>query len=218
MQKLVIAAAFAFATCSFTGSALAADPPKPAAPAAPPAAPAKPADKAAPPPAAPAATPAAAPAGPPPPATELTESFKPMEGKWKCDGKAPDSPFGKAHATKADMVWKSDLNGYWYVMRYEEKKTKENATPYIMASSVGFDPSKKQLVRTDIDGIGMVTHLSSKGWEGDKMTWSGDVMGPQKMTFKETITKKSAKELASSLEIAGPDGKFTGIMEMTCKK
>src|SRR5688572_25399433 len=110
MQKLVIAAAFAFAT-----TALAADPPKPAAPA----------------PAAPAAPAAAAPAGPPPPAAELTDAFKPMEGKWKCDGKAPDSPFGKAHATKADMTWKSDLNGYWYVMRYEEKKTKENANPYV---------------------------------------------------------------------------------------
>ena len=195
MQKLVIVAAFAFAT-----TALAVDPPKPAP--APPAAPA----------------PAAAPAGPPPPAAELTDALKPMEGKWKCDGKAPDSPFGKAHATKADMTWKSDLNGYWYIARYEEKKTKENATPYIMTSSVGFDPSKKQLVRTDLDGMGMITHLSSKGWEGDKMAWSGDVMGPQKMTFKETITKKSAKEMASSLEIAGPDGKFMSVMEMTCKK
>ena len=87
-----------------------------------------------------------------------------------------------------------------------------------MASSVGFDPSKKKLVRTDLDGMGMVTHLSSAGWEGDKLVWAGDVMGAQKMSFKETTTKKSAKEMALALEIAGPDGKFANIMELTCKK
>ncbi|MDP2339886.1 MAG: DUF1579 family protein [Deltaproteobacteria bacterium] len=194
MKNIVLAASFALAT-----QALAADPPKVAAPAA----------------AAPAAT--AADQAPPPPAPELGAAMKGMEGKWKCEGKAPDSAFGKAHPIKAEMTSRSDLNGYWYLSRYEEKKTKENPTPYVMESTVGFDPSKKTLVRTDVDGMGLVTHLTSKGWEGDKMAWSGEVMG-MKMLFKDTLTKKSDKEVTTTLEMAGPDGKFSLMAELTCKK
>jgi hypothetical protein len=193
MKNVVLVASFALAT-----SALAADPPKAAAPVK-------------------AAAPAAADHAPPPPAPELAAAMKGMEGKWACTGAAPDSPFAKAHPIAGDMAARSDLNGYWYLSRYEEKKTKENPMPYVMESTVGFDPSKKHLVRTDIDGMGMITHLTSKGWEGDKMTWSGEVMG-MKMQFKETITKKSDKEMSSSMEMAGPDGKFTKLADLTCKK
>lgn len=214
MKKLVVAVALAFAT-----TAIAADPPKPAAPA--PAAPAAPAAKDAK-PAAPAAAPAApaaaAAAAAPAPAAELGSAMKGMDGKWKCEGKISDSPFGKAHATKGEYQQKADLGGYWYVSRYEEKKTKENPTPYAMSGSVGFDPGKKMLMRTDIDNMGTVTHLASKGWEGDKIVWTGELMGPQKISFKETITKKSDKETALMLEMAGPDGKWSTLMENTCKK
>jgi hypothetical protein len=144
--------------------------------------------------------------------------MKIYEGKWKCDGKALDMPpFQKAHPVKAEITTKKDLNGYWYAMRYEEKKSKDNPKPFVFAGFVGFDPSKKQLVRTDIDGMGMLTHLSSKGWEGDKIQWAGEVMG-MKMQFRETTTKKSDKQLATVLEMAGPDGKWGTLMEMSCKK
>lgn len=225
MKKLIVAVALAFAT-----SAVAADPPKaaapaPAAPAAKPAAPAAPAAKdaakdakAAAPAAAPAAPAAPATPAPPPPAPELVSAMKVLDGKWKCEGKVADSPFGKAHPVKATVQQKADLNGYWYVTRYEEKKTKENPNPYAMSSSIGFDPSKKQIVRTDMDNMGMITHLASKGWEGDKLVWTGEVMGPQKMSFKETLTKKSDKEHSTLLEMAGPDGKWTTLIETNCKK
>jgi hypothetical protein len=180
------------AALTFAATAIAADPP---------AAGAAPADQA-----------------PPPPAPELAAAMKVMEGKWKCDGKTFDSPMGKGHAEKGESHTKVDLNGYWYMTRYEGKKTKEDAMPYAMASSAGFDPSKKQLVRTDLDNMGMVSHMSSKGWEGDKIVWTGEVMGPQKMSFKETTTKKSDKEMAIVFEIAGPDGKWGQMMEATCKK
>lgn len=154
----------------------------------------------------------------PPPAAELAGNLKAIEGKWKCMGKTPDSPFAKAHPTKAEMSIKADLNGHWYLMRYEEKKTKENPAPYVMRSFVGFDPARKQLVRTDVDGLGMITHLASKGWEMDQLVWAGEVGGPQKMQFRETITKKSPKEIVSTLEVLGADGQWIVIGENVCKK
>ena len=219
MNKLLVSLSFVVA-----GAALAGEPAKPAtpppAPAAPAAAPAKPADPAKPatPPAATPPAAAAAPAAPPPPAAQLGE-LAPIEGKWKCDGKMLDSSFGKGHAVSASVEVKPDLNGYFRTMRYEEKKTKDNAAPYLMSSFIAYDPSKAQFVRTDLDGMGMITHLSSKGWDGDKLTFAGEFqMGPQKMQIKDTMTKKGAKELASLIEMAGADGKWFTLSESTCKK
>jgi hypothetical protein len=215
MTKLLVAASLLVATTAFAQGAAPAKP----APAPAPAPAAKPADpKGAPAAPAPAPAPAAAPEGPPPPAPELATNLKDMSGKWKCDGKTPDSAFTKAHPMKAEMNLKSDLGGYWYALRYEEKKTKENPKPYVMTGLAGWDPSKKMLVRTDADNMGQVTHLSSKGWEGDKLVWTGEVMGGAKVQFRDTLTKKSAKEISSLMEMAGPDGKFVTIGEMTCKK
>lgn len=154
----------------------------------------------------------------PPPAAELGGNLKAIEGKWTCLGKTPDSPFAQAHPTKADMRIQADLNGHWYLMRYAEKKTKENPAPYVMSSFMGFDPARKLLVRTDVDGLGMITHLASQGWEADKLVWAGEVRGPPPTPFRETITKKSPKEIVSTLEVAGADGTWIVIGESICKK
>ncbi|MCC7111146.1 MAG: DUF1579 family protein [Deltaproteobacteria bacterium] len=232
MKKLVVSLSFLVASAALAGEPAkpATPPPAPAAPAAAPAKaaepakpatpPAKPADagKGAPPAATPAPAAAAAPAGPPPPAAQLAD-LKPIEGKWKCDGKMNDSMFGKGHAISASVEVKSDLNGYFRTMRYEEKKTKDNASPYMMSSFIAWDPSKTQFVRTDLDGMGMITHLSAKGWDGDKLAFAGEFhMGAQKMQIKDTMTKKGDKELASLIEMAGPDGKWFPLSESSCKK
>src|SRR5688572_7696065 len=179
--------------------------------------PAPPAPAAAPAPAPTTSTPPTAPSGPPPPAAELAQ-LKVFAGKWTCTGKTLDTPYGKAHPISATMDNKVDLNGYWHMWRYAEKKTKDNPTPYVMASFVGFDATKKALVRTDVDGLGMITHLSTNGFDGDKIVFAGDVMGPQKTQFRDSMTKKSPKEISSVLEMTGPDGKWLTLAETTCKK
>ena len=234
LKKLLVTTVFIAGAASV---ALAADPPKPAdtkAPAAPaankdakpatppattpPAADKKDAKAATPPATTPPAAAAAPAAAPPPPNEALAKNLKGMEGKWKCEAKYPDTAFGKAHGAKAEFTMKSDLNGYFYAARYEEKKAKDNPVPYVMAQTIGFDPSKSELVRTDVDGMGAITHLSSKGWDGDKMVWSGETMsGPQKLVFKETMTKKSDKEVSMTMEL-GPDGSPAPLGEIVCKK
>lgn len=152
----------------------------------------------------------------PPPAAELGQ-LKPLDGKWTCTGKTLETPYGTAHTISATMENKSDLNGYWRLWRYTEKKTKDNPTPYVMASFVGFDPQQKVLVRTDVDGLGMITHLSTKGWDGDKIVFEGAV-GPAKVPFRETLTKKSDKQITGLQEMKGADGNWIALAETTCKK
>ena len=225
MKKLTLASCAMFAlSTTFAVTALAADPPKPAdKPAAAKPAAAKPAaaKPAAEKPAAEksAAEKPAAPATPPPPDPALAKNLKPMEGKWRCEGTFPASAFGPAHKAKASFDMKSDLNGYFVTARYEERKAKDNPMPYVMMQVIGFDPSKSELVRTDMDGMGAITHLASKGWDGDKMVWDGETMaGPAKMKFKETQTKKSDREIDIAMEMAGADGNFASLGDIVCKK
>jgi hypothetical protein len=153
---------------------------------------------------------------PPPPAPEL-DQLKVLDGKWSCSGKTVETPFGTAHAVSATMDNKIDLNGYWRLWRYAEKKTKENPSPYVMASFVGYDREKKQLVRTDIDGLGMVTHLFARGWDDDKLVFEGTV-GPARVGFRETLMKKSDKEIHAQQEMSGADGAWIMLSETVCKK
>lgn len=162
---------------------------------------------------------AGTPSGPPAPAKELAEAMKPFDGNWKCTGKVNDNPMGKGHSYAGKYTQKSELGGFWYVARHEETKTKDSPTPYSMIMTVGWDPEKKQLSRSDVDNMGGITHGTSKGWEGDKLIWEGSMVGgPEKITFKDTITKKGPKETHWATELTGPDGKSAVILEMTCKK
>lgn len=153
---------------------------------------------------------------PPPPAKELTDAMAPMEGAWKCSGKALDSAMGKGHPMEVTSTFTRDLGGYWFVNRFDEVKTKDSPMPYAMWSTIGFDASKKQLMRADIDNFGGVTHASSKGWEGDKLVWEGNVTGGMPMGFRETVTRKG-KELATVIEFSINDKWGPGV-EYTCKK
>jgi len=209
----------------------AAPPPAPPPPAAAPATP-PPAAKAAvaptaPTPAAapgakPAAPPAAAaPAAPPPapkPAAEL-DTFKVFLGKWKCDGKAFASPLSPTeHGVKGSAEAKLIVDNFWQSFTYEEKKTKEH--PGLKVNGVwGFDQGSKRFVRAGAGNHGEWDTASAPGWEGDKLTWTGELSGPMgRVPFHHTFTKKSDKEWTHTLELRLPDGKWIPAEEITCKK
>lgn len=162
---------------------------------------------------------AGAPMGPPPPAAELAAGLKALEGKWKCAGEQKQTDFGPAHPVKATMTTKSDLGGHWYMMRYEEQKSKDSPNPYMMNATIGFDPTKKQFVRTDLDNTGSFYHATSTGWSGDKMVFTGELLaGGRKVPLRDTLTKKSDKEIVTLVELGGKDGAWTTLVEQTCKK
>lgn len=163
------------------------------------------------------AEPAKAPEAPPAAAKELSDAMAPLEGDFKCTGKMIDSPMGPGHALEATWSMKKELNGYWFVAKFDEKKTKVSPMPYAMSSTVGWDAGKKQLARADFDNFGQVTHAMSKGWEGDKLVFEGKVTGEMPMSFRETTTKK-AKEFTTSFEFAMVDNKWFPAGEYTCKK
>ena len=152
----------------------------------------------------------------PKPAPEL-DQIKWLEGSWHCDGKAPAGPMGPEHAYKSSMKVKRDLDGFWYVGEYEQKKSKENPMAVKARSYIGFDPVAKKIVSVGVDSFGGALQLSGT-IEGDKISTEGEgAMGGQKMGFKEIFTKTGDKSLTWHGELKmGKD--WTVIGDDTCKR
>jgi hypothetical protein len=200
----------------------AAMPAKPAAAPAPAPAAAKPA--AAPPPAAtkPAVAAAAAPAAPPPPpapkpAAEL-DQLKMFEATWKCEGKQPAGPMGPEQDYKSTFKGKKDVESFWISFEYSQKKSKAHVMPIVAKGYLGYDPAAKKYVTLGVDNMGGSVSETSPGWEADKLTFTGDgQMSGQKISFRETYTKKGDKEMIWSGEMKmGKD--WIPVGTDTCKK
>jgi hypothetical protein len=173
----------------------------------------------------PAAEPAKAEAGKPAamempkPSEELTKELKFWQGKWSCTGKMMAGPMGPEHPVMTTLDFKPALGNFWIQMAFDEKKTKENPMPMNGMMMSGWDPVKKMLARIDFLTGGGWAMFTSKGWEGDKMMWTGDAMMMGKMMkVQQTFNKKSDSEVMIMMEGAGPDGKMMTMFEDDCKK
>jgi hypothetical protein len=165
------------------------------------------------------AVPAGKPADPaaaPKPAAELAQ-LKYFLGTWHCEGEVPASPMGPAHKSRATVVTRLDLDGFWYSGTVREEKTASN--PHAMTGMFHetYDPAKKQFVMLWVDNSGSWSTETSSGWEGDKMAFSGEAtMGGQKSPVRDAFTKKSATEMVHSYEMTMGGQKIAG--DETCKK
>jgi hypothetical protein len=160
---------------------------------------------------------AGAPMTPPKPSPELDAAYKGMEGNWKCDttfaanAMGPGSPEVKAKTT---IKFKKDLGGFWYRGDYEVKKTKDFPG---MKGTVYLGQDGKQLLTTNIDATGGMTSGTGTA-SGDTVTFTeeGHMMG-QKVKTRETLLKKSDKEIVHKFEVDMGKG-FQPMGEDDCKK
>jgi hypothetical protein len=160
---------------------------------------------------------AAAPVGPPKPSPELDTTYKAFEGSWKCDttfaadAMGPGSPEMKV---KTAIKFKKDLNGFWYRGDYEAKKTKEFPG---MKGTVYLSHDGKQLLVSNVDSMGGLSFGTGTA-AGDTLTFleDGHMMG-MKTKIRETMQKKSAKEISHKFELDMGKG-FQPMGEDICKK
>jgi hypothetical protein len=163
---------------------------------------------------------AAAPAEMPKPAPEIDALYKGWEGSWKCDttfvagSMGPGSPEMKV---KSDVKIKKDLGGYWYRGEFKIKKSK--AFPGIDGVfMLGYDTGTKAPLSLTYDSMGGYAVESGAGATADKVVFVGDghMMG-MKSKFRETMTKKSDKEMEHSFDIDMGKG-FAPMGVDVCKK
>jgi hypothetical protein len=164
----------------------------------------------------PIAAPSAPPPGPPRPPAEL-DQLKWIEGNWRCEGKAPAGPMGPAHPYKSTMKIKRELDGFWYVSEYEQKKSKENPFAIKARSFISYDAVAKKVISVGVDNLGGALELSG-ALEADKIATAGEgSMGGQKVGFKEVIAKAGDKALSWHGEVRmGKEWLVVG--EDSCKR
>jgi hypothetical protein len=167
-------------------------------------------------PAAPAAAPAP-PAGPPKPAPELDATYKALEGNWKCDTTFPANSMGPGSPeikAKTTIKFKKDLGGFWYRGEYESKKTKDFPG---MKGTVYLGHDGKQLLTSNVDGMGGMGFGTGTA-SGNTLTFIEDAfMMGNKVKMRETIEKKSDKEVMHRFEVDMGKG-FQFMGEDACKK
>lgn len=158
-----------------------------------------------------------APSGPPAPSPELGKlAF--FAGDWTCTGKAEESPFGPAHATRAKVHVSKDIGGFWYVGRYEETRTAENPHPVVFQFFQGYDGTAKEFVMECFDSFGSHCHQTSAGWQGDKLAFSGESTGSGPATpVRDTFTRTGDGSLEHMGELQ-MDGKWVAIAHEACKR
>ncbi len=154
------------------------------------------------------------------PPTELDTNYKSFEGTWKCESRVPagaTGPNSPESTTKGTVKIKKDLNGHWYVGEYEAKKGK--TTPEMKGEFfLGYNPQTQQTTMTTFDSTGGMMHATGSGMQGDTLTFTGEgTHGGQKVKVRETMTKKSDKEITNRVEVDSGQG-FQQVMEQTCKK
>ncbi len=70
-----------------------------------------------------------------------------------------------------------------------------------------------------IDNTGGWAAGTSKGWEKGKLVWMSDgMMGGKKTKFRDTFTEKDPHEITYTGEFGTPDGKWSTVWDIRCKK
>jgi hypothetical protein len=178
------------------------------------------------PPAAKAATPApaanAAPQVPMAPSPELDMLFKGYEGNWKCDttmaagATGPGSPELKVKSM-VRIAKAKDLSGFWYRGEYETKKTKTNPG-FRGTFMLGYDAGSKTALNLSYDNTGGASLATAPNAGGDSVTFLGEsYMSGMKARTRETMTKKSPKEVEHKFEVDMGKG-FQVMGTDECKK
>lgn len=152
--------------------------------------------------------------GPNPKVKEL----KVFEGHWNCQGAAFAFMGFPEHKTAANFDTSFQLGNYWLVANFKETKTAINPSPVEVHYLWGWDDAAKKFVSVGADNSGAhFTHMSP-GWDGDHITFDGELkIADKTLKFHDVFTKVSATKVMHRGE-AEIDGKWTKLDEETCTK
>src|SRR5436190_1971704 len=152
-----------------------------------------------------------APPGPNPKLKEL----KYFVGAWQCKGTGYAFMGTPEHKTSAMVEAGWTLHDYWLGLRYHESKTAINAQPVDVRIFWGWDEQTKKFASGAVDNMGAYFIQNSPGWDGDKLTFEGDMHGGgMTMKVRDVFTKVSATKLEHMAEVE-MDGKWTKLDEET---
>ena len=142
--------------------------------------------------------------------------LKVFEGSWTCTGTMSPSPFGPGGKMTSTVRTHSDLGGFWE--SGVVKATSPGMPPFEGMFHMTWDPAAKHHLMFWVDSTGGWAQSTAPGWEGDKITFTGDsYMGGKKFTTRDTFAKEPGGAMKHSWEMQA-DGKWSPLGDETCKK
>ncbi len=133
-------------------------------------------------------------------------------GKWSADGEIKASPMGPGGK------FTSTDDCAWFEGRYSVICRSQGAMPMGASKSIGilgYSPEEKVYTYYGVDNTNMTMASVPKGTvSGDTWTYTDEgMMGGKKVKSRVTIKELSPTAYTFSMEIQGPDGKWTPMME-----
>jgi hypothetical protein len=139
-------------------------------------------------------------------------------GDWICEGTQHASPAGLGVKFTDRFSFNMTLRGSWLIYHIDQLKGPVKGKQTLIGSST-WDASAKVHVRRDMNIGGSRMDVTSPGWDGDKVVFTGYMItGDEKLPVKHTLTKKGDAAYDSALEVTDADGKPAMWEEESCKK
>lgn len=150
----------------------------------------------------------AARAGQPTPAEMMRvhTEFGYFTGTWRCAEEWSKTDFSPAYKSVAILKAVDDIDGVWMVWSYQQQASAENPHPAKGADFWGYDPESKSFVRTKVDAYlpGKTTQLSSSGWVGNTVSWTGQALTPKgPAPFEHSFTRIDDHTITGKLSMGG---------------
>jgi hypothetical protein len=139
-------------------------------------------------------------------------------GNWICEGTQHASPAGPGVEFTDRFRFHMALGGAWLIYQIDQLKgpVKGNQT---LIGATTWDANAKLHVRRDMNIGGSRMDVTSPGWEGDKLVYTGTMItGDDKLTVKHTFTRKGDAAYDAVVVMSGPGGEPMMWEEESCKR
>ncbi len=139
-------------------------------------------------------------------------------GDWICEGTQHASPAAPGVKFTDRFSFNMALRGSWLIYHIDQLKGPVKGKQTLIGSST-WDANAKVHVRRDMNIGGSRVDVTTPGWDGDKLVFTGYMItGEEKLPVKHAFTKKGDAAYDSALEMTGADGKPAMWEEESCKK
>jgi hypothetical protein len=144
----------------------------------------------------------------------LNSALQPLSffvGQWNCEGEfvAVKKPIA------AYIAITPDLGGSWLTFRWDDKTPNR----FHALELWGFDKTANHFTNFIHDSFGGVRQFNSTGWEGDTLTWTGNVLAaPGAANERFVIERKSPKEFVIAYDARKPPGNWATVDRLTCRQ
>jgi hypothetical protein len=139
-------------------------------------------------------------------------------GTWICEGTQHASPVGTGAKFTDRFSYSMTLRGSWLIYQIDQLKGPVKGKQTLIGSST-WDANAKMHVRRDMNIGGSRVDVTSPGWDGDKLVYTGYmILGEEKLPIKHTFTRNGDAAYDADLEVTGTDAKPAMLEEESCKK